>query len=72
MSDIINTQEQNGWQQETTIYHRHFTDDQTLNVPGRLHLVDILETTPRAQESLNELNDLVPSVSTAAARYEFH
>ncbi len=46
MSDIINTQEQNGWQQETTIYHRHFTDDQTLNVPGRLHLVDILETTP--------------------------
>ena len=46
MTDVISSQEQNGWQQETTMYHRHFGDDQILNVPGRLHLVDILETTP--------------------------
>ena len=46
MSDIVNIQQQNGWQEETTMYHRHFQDDQQLNVPGNLHLVDILETTP--------------------------
>ncbi len=46
MADIINTQENNGWQEETTMYHRHFQEDQMLNVPGNLHLIDILETTP--------------------------
>lgn len=44
--DIVEIQRTNGWQQETTLYHRHFGDDQMLTVPGRLHLVDILEVTP--------------------------
>lgn len=44
--DIIGTQERLGWQEETTLYARHFEEDGQLNVPGRLHLIDILEVTP--------------------------
>lgn len=44
--NIVATQERNGWQQETTLYDRHFEIDQTLNVPGELQLIDILEVTP--------------------------
>lgn len=46
MADIINTQVRNGWQQETTLYHRHFEIDQSLNVPGELHLANIMEVAP--------------------------
>lgn len=44
--DIIHTQVRNGWVEETTLYHRHFEGDQSLTVPGELHLLDILEVTP--------------------------
>jgi hypothetical protein len=36
-----------GWQEETTLYNRHFdTETQTLTVPGELHLQQILDITP--------------------------
>ena len=44
--NIVEIQRTNGWQQETTMYNRHFDDTQMLTVPGELHLADILEVTP--------------------------
>ncbi len=47
VSDIMEVQKSNGWTEETTLYNRHFSnDDQTLTRPGRLHLQRILEITP--------------------------
>ncbi|MEZ6129075.1 MAG: hypothetical protein R3C59_10350 [Planctomycetaceae bacterium] len=44
--DITEVQRANGWQQETTLFHRHFDENHMLSVPGQLHLTDILEITP--------------------------
>ena len=52
MRDILGTQTSLGWQQETTLYDRHFEEDLQLNVPGRLHLVDILEVAPSARRTV--------------------
>lgn len=46
VQQIASTQERLGWQEETTMYARHFNEDHLLNVPGRLHLIDIMEVTP--------------------------
>lgn len=50
--DIIGIQESNGWQQQTTVYHRHFDEDGLLTKPGELHLLDILEITPDAYRTV--------------------
>jgi hypothetical protein len=50
--DIIGIQESNGWQQQTTIYHRHFDENHMLTKPGELHLIDILEVTPDAHRAV--------------------
>ena len=46
VQNLVATQEGNGWREETTIYERHFDENEQLNVPGRLHLIDIMEVTP--------------------------
>ena len=46
MKNISDIQVSNGWKQETTLYDRHFAEDDLLNIPGQLHLIDILEVTP--------------------------
>ena len=46
VKNINDIQVGNGWKQETTLYDRHFAEDDLLNVPGKLHLIDILEVTP--------------------------
>lgn len=46
MRDIIGIQENNGWQQQTTLYARHFDEENLLTRPAELHLLDILEVTP--------------------------
>ncbi len=46
MRNIVGIQEQNGWQQQTTLYNRHFDENEQLTRPGELHLLDILEVTP--------------------------
>lgn len=51
-ANIINTQVRNGWQQETTLYDRHFELSQSLNVPGQLHLEDILTVTPPSHRTI--------------------
>ena len=43
---MVEVQETNGWTEECTLFARHFNPDQTLSVPGELHLIDILEVTP--------------------------
>lgn len=50
--DIVNTQVTNGWEQETTLYDRHFENDQQLNVPGQLHLLDILQVAPVSRRTV--------------------
>lgn len=45
-------QESNGWEQQTTIYHRHFDEEGLLTKPGELHLLDILEVTPDAYRTV--------------------
>ena len=52
MRNIVETQVGNGWQQETTLYSRHFADDDTLNIPGELQLIDILEVTPQSRRTV--------------------
>ena len=44
--DIVAAQDQNGWQQQSTLYDRHFDKDQQLTAPGRFQLMDILEVNP--------------------------
>ncbi|MEZ6125496.1 MAG: hypothetical protein R3C49_20300 [Planctomycetaceae bacterium] len=50
--DIVEVQRSNGWQQATTLFERHFEDDQSLSTPGRLHLIDIMEVTPDAYRTV--------------------
>ena len=52
MRDILGVQTNLGWQQETTLYDRHFEAEQQLNVPGRLHLTDILQVAPSARRTV--------------------
>ena len=52
MRDIVNVQLNNGWQEQTTLYDRHFEPDQQLSVPGRLHLLDILEIVPAGRRTV--------------------
>ncbi len=53
MNDILEAQKSNGWVEETTLYHRHFSvDDQTLSRPGRLHLQRIFETAPSRRRAI--------------------
>ncbi len=52
MRNIVGVQTSLGWQQETTLYDRHFEGGQQLNVPGRLHLTDILEVAPSARRTV--------------------
>ncbi len=49
---IVNTQLANGWTEGTTLYDRHFGEDQMLNVPGELQLIDIMEITPSAYRTI--------------------
>lgn len=44
--DVTSVQERNGWEEQSTLYARHFDADQQLTVPGRLQLMDILEINP--------------------------
>lgn len=44
--DIVGAQEQNGWQQQSTLYDRHFDEEQQLIPAGRFQLMDILEINP--------------------------
>jgi hypothetical protein len=45
--DIMEVQKSNGWVEETTLYNRHFdNEEQILTRPGQLHLLRILEITP--------------------------
>ena len=47
MREIIEVQTMLGWQEETTLYYRHFDfQHQTLTRSGILHLERIIETTP--------------------------
>lgn len=46
VKDIVSVQQQNGWEQQSTLYARHFDDEQQLNTPGRLQLMDVLEINP--------------------------
>lgn len=62
---IVQTQMNNGWQEETTLYARHFSEDQTLNVPGQLHLVDILEVTPAQYRTVYVQSSYNPDVDNA-------
>lgn len=51
--DIIETQTMLGWQEETTLYNRHFDpENQTLTRPGILHLERILEITPLSRRAV--------------------
>ncbi|MCP4785620.1 MAG: hypothetical protein GY903_18850 [Fuerstiella sp.] len=52
MRNIADTQTSLGWQQETTLYDRHFEGGRQLNVPGRLHLTDILEVAPSSRRTV--------------------
>jgi hypothetical protein len=53
VNDILEAQMSNGWMEETTLYHRHFSaDDQMLSRPGQLHLQRILETAPSQRRAI--------------------
>ncbi|MEQ9407515.1 MAG: hypothetical protein RIK87_07290 [Fuerstiella sp.] len=63
--NIVQTQMTNGWQQETTLYGRHFGDDQVLNVPGKLHLIDILEVTPSQYRTIYVQSSYHPEIDSS-------
>ena len=46
VKQMVSLQETNGWTEESTLFTRHFKPDNTLSVPGELHLIDILEDNP--------------------------
>lgn len=50
--DIVAAQDLNGWQQQSTLYTRHFDEDQQLTSPGRFQLMDILEVNPLQYRSV--------------------
>ncbi|MEZ6059440.1 MAG: hypothetical protein R3C19_03660 [Planctomycetaceae bacterium] len=53
VKDFIETQVAKGWQEETTLYSRHFNEnDQMLTVPGRLHLQQIVGVTPNPRRTV--------------------
>lgn len=51
--DIFELQTSIGWQEETTIYNRHFDEtSQKLSVPGTLHLEQILHVAPAPRRTV--------------------
>lgn len=53
VKDIMELQTNEGWQQETTLYDRHFDPEtQMLTRPGELHLSRILDTTPLCRRNV--------------------
>ena len=52
MRNIVGLQTNLGWQQETTLYNRHFEPDHQMSVPGRLHVTDILEVAPISRRTV--------------------
>jgi hypothetical protein len=52
MRSIVGLQTDLGWQQETTLYGRHFEEDHKMSIPGRLHVTDILEVAPTSRRTV--------------------
>jgi len=51
--DFMETQVAKGWREESTLFARHFNqDDQTLTIPGRLHLQQIIEVAPAQRRTV--------------------
>lgn len=46
VSDIVNSQQRNGWEMQSTLFARHFDQEHQLTSPGRLQIMDILEVNP--------------------------
>lgn len=46
LTAVVNTQVNNGWVEETTMFAYHFKEDNTLNDSGRLHLKWIVQIAP--------------------------
>jgi hypothetical protein len=65
MRNIIGLQSSLGWQQETTLYARHFESDHQMSVPGRLHVTDILEVTPMSRRTVYVQASYNPEVDNA-------
>lgn len=65
MRNIIGIQETNGWQQQTTMYDRHFDQDHLMTKPGELHLIDILEVTPSAYRTVYVQSTYNPEIDNA-------
>lgn len=65
VNDMIEAQVSLGWQEETTLYDMHFTDDVTLTEPARRKLIDIIQIVPLHRRTVYVQQTIDPTVTQA-------